>query len=62
MGLFYAQESKQQLFGHANAEYLSDHIKTDHKQGMCLIVMDLLFQGDPLSKQWRPHHRIIQKL
>ena len=38
------------------------HIKLDHKQGMCLIVMELLIYGDPLSKQWWPHHRMIQSL
>ena len=28
------------------------HIRLDHKQNMCLIVMELLFHGDPLSRQW----------
>ena len=38
------------------------HIKSDHKQGMCLIIMELLFNEDPLSKQGWPHHRIIKRL
>ena len=28
------------------------HIKLDHKYDMCLIVMELLFHRDPLSRQW----------
>ena len=32
------------------------HIRLDHKHGMCLIIMELLFHEDPLSKQWWPHH------
>ena len=31
MGLFYSRESKQQLFGYADAGYLSIHIKVGHK-------------------------------
>ena len=27
------------------------HIRPDHRQDMCLIVMELLFRGDHLSKQ-----------
>ena len=28
------------------------HIKLDHRQGMFLIIMELLFNGYPLSRQW----------
>ena len=52
MGLFYSKESKQQLFGYADAGYFSDPHKAFSQTGMCLIVMELLFHGDPLSKQW----------
>ena len=62
MCLFYSKESKQQLLEYAYARYLTDSHKAISQQGMCLIIMELLFHGDPLSKQWWPHHRIIQRL
>ena len=37
------------------------HIKVGHKQGMCLIIMVLLFHGDFSNKQWWLHQQIIQK-
>ena len=61
MGLFYSRELKQHLLEYADAEYISDHIKVGHKQGMCLIAMILLFHGNLSNKQWWPHHQIIQK-
>ena len=60
MGLFYSSESKQQLIRYADAWYLSDPHK-GNKQGMCLIVMVLLFHGDLSNKQWWLHHHIILK-
>ena len=52
MGIFYSKESNKQLFGYADAGYLSDPHKVKSQIGMCLIVMKLLFHGYPLSKQW----------
>ena len=46
MSLFYSTESKQQLLEYADVGYLSDPQKPDHKQGMCLIIVELLFHGD----------------
>ena len=50
MSLFYSKESKQRLLGYANIGYLQIRIKSNHKQGMCLVVIELLFLGDLLSR------------
>ena len=62
MGLFYSNKSKEKLLGYADAGYLSDRIKLDHKPGMFLTTMELLSHGDLSSRQWWLHHQIIQKL
>ena len=62
MGLFYSNKSKEKLLGYADAGYLSDPHKADHKPGMFLTTMELLSHGDLSSGQWWLHHQIIQKL
>ena len=48
--LFYLRESKQQLFGYADAGYFSDPYKVISQIGYCLIAMVLLFDGNLLNK------------
>ena len=46
MGILYSKESKQQLLDMLMQDIFHIHIKLGHKQGMYLIVMELLFHGD----------------
>ena len=62
MDLFYSKESKQQLLVYADAGYLSNPHKARSQIGYVLIVMELLFHGDLLSKKWWQPHQIIKKL
>ena len=63
MGLFYSKESKQQFLGYVDTRYISDpHKPKSQTDQYVFIVMEPLFHGDPLSRQWWPHHRIIQRL
>ena len=59
MSLSYLRESKQQLLGYADAEYLSDSYKG--KSQTWYVFMVLLSHRDLSNKQWWPHHQIIQK-
>ena len=49
MGLFYSKESSNNYLDMLMHDTFQTHIRPDHKQGLCLIVMELLFHGDPLS-------------
>ena len=62
MGYFTSRNQSNNCLDMLMQDTFQTHIRPYHKQGMCLIVMELLFHGDPLSKQWWPHHRIIQRL
>ena len=46
VGLFYSNESKSELIGYADAGYLSDPHKADHKQVICLHVETRQYLGD----------------
>ena len=52
MSLFYLKNQINNCLDMLMHDTFQIHIKLDHKQGMCLIVMKLLFHGDPLIKQW----------
>ena len=52
MNLFTQRNQSNNCLDMLMQDTFQTHIRRDHKHDMCLIVMELLFHGDLLSKQW----------
>ena len=63
IGIFYSNKSKEKKYLDTKMQDIFHiRIKLDHKPGMFLTTMELLYHGDLSSRQWWLHHQIIQKL